>query len=170
MDDLDFNITLGEVKGYWNWKHNIPLFRFTEGRGENWKRRLKEELEKLEILKKYGKEKIFFEDIILDERNDRIFHCLSNIKGKKIDIVIRLPVRYPKDPPLADFSVGPWAFPSEAGIRSACLGQIYSKWDRTGRMGVAHFVGMLGSYIALALHSISTPRVKNENLKRRKKH
>ncbi|MHA1788228.1 MAG: hypothetical protein ACTSXT_03265 [Candidatus Helarchaeota archaeon] len=158
MDDIDFNISLGPVVGYWNWIHKIPNFRITDGIGKNYEKRLKEEFEKIEVLKKFGKDKIFFEDIIIDPNNNRVFHCISKIKGKKIDIPIRIPVRYPKQPPIADFSIGYWAFPSGNGIRSACLGKIYDKWDKTGRMGIAHFVGMLGSYIALALHSVKTPR------------
>ena len=171
MDDSDdlFNIdiSLGEVVGYWNWIHKIPPFIITDGVGKNWDKRLKEELEKLEILKKFGKEKIFFEDIVLDPKNKRVFHCLSNIKGKKIDIPIRIPVRYPRQPPIADFSVRHWAFPSGNGIRSACLGKIYDKWDGN-KMGVAHFIGMLGSYIALTLHSVKTPRAPSKKTSKRK--
>ncbi|MHA1271527.1 MAG: hypothetical protein ACTSPY_17170 [Candidatus Helarchaeota archaeon] len=153
MDDFDFDleISLGPVSGYWNWLHRIPPFKNRNGL-KDWDERLKEELEKIEILKKFGKEKIFFEDIILDQKNKRVFHCLSNIKGRKIDIPIRIPVRYPKEPPVADFAVGPYSFPSGT-VRSACLGKIYSKWAKDGSMGIAHFVGMLGSYISLTLFS-----------------
>ena len=168
MDDFDLNISLGPVVGYWNWIHKIPSFIITDGIGRNWKKRLKEELEKIDILKNFGKEKIFFDNIILDKDNNRVFHCLSTIKDKKVDIPIRIPTRYPKQAPVADFSVGNWAFPSGNSIRSACLGKIYEKWDKSGRMGIAHFVGMLGSYIALSLYSTRTPKVpkKKESLKK----
>jgi len=160
MDDFDINISVGPVVGYWNWIHKIPLFKVTDGFKGNWEKRLEEEFEKIKILKKFGKDKIFFEDIYQDKTNKRVFHCVSTIKGKKIDIPIRLPVRYPKDPPLADFAVKHWAIPSGSGIRSACLGEIYRKWDKTGRMGIAHFIGMLGSYIALSLHSEKIPKIR----------
>ena len=169
MDDFDIKITLGSIKGYWNWIHKIPNFIMTDGVGRNWAKRLEEELQKIEILKKFGKEKIFFEDIYIDPNNNRIFHCVSKISKTAIDIPIRIPVRYPQQPPVADFSIGHWAFPSGNGFRSACLGRIYDKWDTSGRMGVAHFIGMLGSYIALALHSERTPRDKTAITKKKTK-
>ncbi|MBD3230721.1 MAG: hypothetical protein GF329_21260 [Candidatus Lokiarchaeota archaeon] len=174
MDDLDDNsflnieIKKGKVVGYLDWIRKVPPFKF-KFKGnflKNWKTRLKEELEKIEILEKFGKDKIFFEKIVLDKKNNRVFHCLSNIKGKKIDIPIRIPIRYPNQPPVADFAVGRWAFPSGKGIRSACLGKIYEKWDSSGSMGVAHFIGMLGSYLALALHSTKTPRTPRRRKKK----
>jgi ubiquinone/menaquinone biosynthesis C-methylase UbiE len=111
--------------------------------------------EKIEYLKINCHEQIMFKEIRLDPANSRIFHCKSEFtfeeKAQKVFFDIRLPLRYPYEPPIADdFGFGHFIQPS-GEHKNACLGQIKERWDGNGYMGIAHFLLMLSYYTALAL-------------------
>ncbi|MHA1652230.1 MAG: hypothetical protein ACTSYB_18765 [Candidatus Helarchaeota archaeon] len=141
-------------------EREIPLFKTVASpTSPNWKIRLKEELEKLEYLRIYCHNQIIFKKIQVDPKNSRIFHCRSeftfNNKIHQIYFQIRLPLRYPYETPIAD-NYGFRHFIQPAGDhRNACLGKIKERWNKDGRMGIAHFLVMLSYYTALALFTNS---------------
>jgi hypothetical protein len=141
-------------------QNEIPLFKtIASPTSKEWDTRLKEELEKIEYLKINCHEQIMFKEIRLDPANSRIFHCKSEFireeKAQKVFFDIRLPLRYPYEPPIADdFGFGHFIQPA-GEHRNACLGKIKERWDGNGYMGIAHFLLMLSYYTALALFTRS---------------
>ncbi|NVM30441.1 MAG: hypothetical protein HWN65_16480 [Candidatus Helarchaeota archaeon] len=159
--DEPFNIkfTRGPILGTWDFIMEVPLFLTVARVGKKgWKERLKEELEKIEYLKKLKKENVFFTEIEQDKENPRIFYVkwLSE-DGKKNKFLIRLPMRYPFVPPIAEeYYYGKYSFYSYADSgRVACLDKINNRWNKEGRHGIAHFLAMLGYYTALARYSVN---------------
>lgn len=134
----------------------IPLFKTVASpTSKDWGIRLKEELEKLEYLRINCSDRIIFKEIRLNPANSRIFHLRSEFpfedKIQKNSFEVRLPLRYPYEPPIAD-NFGFLHYIQPAGDRrNACLGKIRERWNKDGYMGVAHFLLMLSYYTALAL-------------------
>jgi ubiquitin-protein ligase len=134
----------------------IPLFKIIASpTSKDWGARLKEELEKLEYLRINCPDQIIFKDIRLNPMNSRIFNIKSEFlfeeKIQRNSFEIRLPLRYPYEPPIAD-NFGWLHYIQPAGDhRNACLGKIRERWNNSGYMGVAHFLLLLSYYTALAL-------------------
>ncbi len=134
----------------------IPIFKsIASPTSPNWNSRFKEELEKLEYLRIYCHDQIIFKEITPDPKNSRIFQCRSEFlldnQIQQVYFQIRLPLRYPYEPPIAD-NFGFRHFIQPAGEhRNACLGKIKERWQKDGTMGIAHFLLMLSYYTALAL-------------------
>ena len=134
----------------------IPLFKLVASpTSKDWKARLKEEQEKLEYLRINCPDQIIFKEIRLNPMNSRIFQVKSEFlfedKIQKNFFEIRLPLRYPYEPPVAD-NFGFLHYIQPAGDhRNACLGKIRERWNKDGYMGVAHFLLMLSYYTAMAL-------------------
>lgn len=134
----------------------IPLFKMvTSPTSRDWAVRLKEELEKLEYLRINCPDQIIFKEIRVNPANSRIFHVKSEFlfedKIQQNFFEIRLPIRYPYEPPIAD-NFGFLHYIQPAGDhRNACLGKIKERWNKEGYMGIAHFLLMLSYYTALAL-------------------
>ncbi|MHA1267623.1 MAG: hypothetical protein ACTSRS_20470 [Candidatus Helarchaeota archaeon] len=141
----------------------IPPFKtIASPTSKDWPARLKEEKEKLEYLRFNCHDQIIFKDIQQDPNNSRIFHCKSEFILKnevtRVFFQIRLPLRYPYQPPIAD-NFGFLHYIQPAGDhRNACLGQIKERWKKNGSMGIAHFLLMLSYYTALALFTSNLPK------------
>lgn len=140
----------------------IPTFKtIATPSSEEWDARLKEEKEKLEYLKINSHEQIIFKDVQQDPKNSRIFHCRSEFvlgeETTRVFFQVRLPLRYPYQPPIAD-NFGFLHYIQPAGDhRNACLGQIKERWKKDGSMGIAHYLLMLSYYTALALFTNNLP-------------
>ncbi|NVM54588.1 MAG: hypothetical protein HWN66_12865, partial [Candidatus Helarchaeota archaeon] len=147
-ESFNIKFTRGPILGTWDFIMEVPLFLNVERVGKKgWDKRLKEELEKLEYLKKIKKEHLFFTKIEQDPKNPRIFHVEGiSETNKKNKFVIRLPMRYPFVPPYAEeYYHGKYSFYSYSDHgRVACLDKINNRWNKEGRHGIAHFLAMLG--------------------------
>jgi ubiquitin-protein ligase len=161
MEDDSFNIKFvrGDIQGIWDFIMEIPLFLNIARVGKKgWDKRLKEELEKIEYLKKLKGEQNQFSNIYQDPDNPRIFHVEgASDKAGSIKFKLRLPMRYPFVPPYAEeFYHGKYSFYSYSDHgRVACLDKINNRWNKEGRHGIAHFLAMLGYYTALARHNVN---------------
>ena len=160
MDDsFKIKFVRGPIVGTWDFVMEIPLFLNIARVGKKgWDTRLKEELEKLEYLKKLKKEQIFFTDIEQDPKNPRIFHVEGiSEANEKNKFIIRLPMRYPFVPPFAEeYYFGKYSFYSYTDRgRVACLDKINNRWNQEGRHGIAHFLAMLGYYTAMARYNVN---------------
>lgn len=137
---------------------------------ENWSERLLEEEEKLKQLRTYYWENSTNLSLIrtqFDILNPRQLYCTIKITSSKekspifINFIIRLPLRYPFIPPKAtDFSLYDFIKnhhdfkrwdnedPDFKDFRFACLGELESRWEKDGSMGIAHYIQMLFYYTA----------------------
>ncbi|MFX1298755.1 MAG: hypothetical protein ACFFD2_28335 [Promethearchaeota archaeon] len=173
MDD-SFNIkfTRGPVVGTWDFIMAIPLFLNIARVGKKgWDKRLKEELEKIEYLKKLKKEHYPFSKIYQDPENSRIFHVEgTSDQGELIKFKLRLPLRYPLVPPYAEeYYHGKYSFYSYSDHgRVACLDKINNRWNKEGRHGIAHFLAMLGYYTAMAQHNVNLRTLLRKSKRRAK--
>lgn len=157
MDDsFDIVFKLGDVVGIWDFIMEIPLFLNVARVGKKgWDERLKEELEKIEYLKKLKKNNSLFTKVYQDPKNPRIFHVEGSIEQNiQIKFILRLPIQYPLAPPYAEeYYHGGYSFTSNSK-KVACLNKINNRWNKEGRHGIAHFLAMLGYYTALARHNV----------------
>ncbi|MHA1266197.1 MAG: hypothetical protein ACTSRS_13270 [Candidatus Helarchaeota archaeon] len=171
MDD-SFNIKFvrGPIVGSWDFIMEIPLFLNIARVGKKgWKVRLKEEWEKLEYLKKLQKSQFFFSKIEQDPKNARIFHVEGGSNSQaKAKFIIRLPLRYPFVPPIAEeYYIGQYSYYSYADRgRVACLDKINNRWNKEGRHGIAHFLAMLGYYTAMAQYNVNLKKLARKSRKR----
>ena len=140
----------------------IPHFRtIAQVNSENWDLRMKEEMEIIEYLWFYCHDLIIFKDIGPIAGNPRVFSCRAVVRleggEQQIDFKIRLPLHYPYDVPIAEgFSFGNYFQPADP-YKNACLGALKDRWDKTGTMGIAHFLLLLSYYTALALFTTKLP-------------
>ncbi|MHA1277962.1 MAG: hypothetical protein ACTSQI_11860 [Candidatus Helarchaeota archaeon] len=161
MSDDTFNIKFvrGDIKGVWDFIMEIPLFLTVARVGKkSWDKRLKEELEKIEYLKKLKKDQNQFSNIYQDTDNPRIFHVEEAPNQENpLKFKLRLPMRYPFVPPYAEeYYHGKYSFYSYSDHgKVACLDKINNRWNKEGRHGIAHFLAMLGYYTALAKHNVN---------------
>lgn len=171
-DSFNIKFTKGEIVGQWDWTFEIPLFKTIARIGKSgWDKRLKEEIEKIEYLKKLKKENIFFTKIEQDLKNPRIFYVEgTSEQNENINFLIRLPIQYPFVPPYAEeFYYGKYSFYSYADSgKVACLNQINNRWNKEGRHGIAHFLAMLGYYTALARYNVNLNSFKKRPRKKSK--
>jgi ubiquitin-protein ligase len=170
MDDsFDIKFTRGSVIGHWDFIKEIPLFLNIAQIGKRgWDKRLKEEFEKLEYVKKLKKDNILFTKVEQDPKNPRIFYVEGNSEmNEQIKFILRLPMRYPFVPPYAEeYYYGKYAFYSYSDHgKVACLDKINNRWDSEGRHGIAHFLAMLGYYTALARHNVNLSTIKRSRKK-----
>ncbi|MDD1779090.1 MAG: hypothetical protein LUQ65_13065 [Candidatus Helarchaeota archaeon] len=158
MDDsFKLKFTQGEIVGQWDWTFEIPLFKNVARIGKSgWDKRLQEEIEKIEYLKKMKKENIVFTDIAQDPKNPRIFNVEGSLEqNENMKFIIRLPIQYPFAPPYAEeFYYGKYSYYISEHGKVACLNQINNRWNKEGRHGIAHFLAMLGYYTALARYNV----------------
>ena len=160
MDDpFDIKFTRGDIIGTWDFVLEIPLFLNIARVGKKgWDKRLEEELEKIEYLKRLKKDHYPFSNIYQDTENPRIFHVEGTTDQEEvIKFKLRLPMRYPMVPPYAEeYYHGKYSFYSYTDHgRVACLDKINNRWNKEGRHGIAHFLAMLGYYTAMARHNVN---------------
>ena len=171
MDDsFKIKFTQGEIVGQWDWTFEIPLFKNVARIGKaGWDKRLQEEIEKIEYLKKMKKENIFFTSIAQDPQNPRIFHVEGTLEqNENMKFIIRLPIQYPFTPPSAEeFYYGKYSYGSEHG-KVACLNQINNRWNKDERHGIAHFLAMLGYYTALARFNVDIVKRRKTSVKKKR--
>ncbi|MFX1294750.1 MAG: hypothetical protein ACFFD2_07845 [Promethearchaeota archaeon] len=173
MDDFfDIKFTRGRVVGVWDYIMEIPLFLNIARVGKKgWNKRLQEEIEKIEYLKKLKKENYPFSKVYQDPENLRIFHVEGNSEqNKEIKFKLRLPMRYPFVPPYAEeYYHGKYSFYSYSDHgKVACLDKINNRWNKEGRHGIAHFLAMLGYYTAVARHNVNMRALKRKSKRKRK--
>lgn len=158
MDDsFKLKFTQGEIVGQWDWTFEIPLFKNVARIGKaGWDKRLQEEIEKIEYLKKLKKENILFTNVTQDPQNPRIFNVEGTLEqNETMKFIIRLPIQYPFVPPYAEeFYYGKYSYYISDHGKVACLNQINNRWNKEGRHGIAHFLAMLGYYTALARYNV----------------
>lgn len=169
MDEF-FNLKFvrGPIVGQWDYIMEVPLFLNVARVGKKgWDKRLEEELEKLEYLKKLKKDQIFFTNIDQDPKNPRMFHVEgSSDTNEKVKFTVRLPLQYPFVPPYAEeYYIGKYSFYSHDS-RVACLDKINNRWNPEGRHGIAHFLAMLGYYTAMARYNVDLKAVNRNSRKR----
>ena len=165
MDDsFDIEFVRGKIVAHWDWTFEIPLFKIVERVGKSgWNKRLEEELEKIEFLKKLMKKNIYFDKIEQDPKNPRIFYVEGKSElNEKIKFILRLPIQYPFVPPLAEeYYYQGYSYSADPKYgRVACLDKINNRWNKEGRHGIAHFLAMLGYYTALARHNVNLRSLK----------
>ena len=157
--------------------YDIQEFSVVEGpTGKNWVKRVLleiRELDKLvELHKKQKKGTFIIKEAKFDINNDRVVKVKCTLKmGKKdqdVEFLIRLHRNYPREPPKAsDFSIPSllntkrfvssgkgWDESHLQGFRNACMGKVDNKWDKTGKMGVAHYLKMVGVYISVKEYKV----------------
>ncbi|MHA1271528.1 MAG: hypothetical protein ACTSPY_17175 [Candidatus Helarchaeota archaeon] len=124
----------------------IPLFDIiAKPTSPNWLDRLQEEYNKLNYLYRLREDYSRF-SIYKQADSDRIFKC--SFQGVVFDI--RLSLQYPFIMPIADgFYFGHWFSPA-GSHKNACFGIIKNRWRTDGRMGIAHFIQLLGYYTSIA--------------------
>ena len=124
----------------------IPLFNIVaKPTSPNWLDRLQEEYNKLNYLYKLREEFSSF-SIYKQANSDRIFKC--SFHGVVFDL--RLSLHYPFVMPVADgYYFGKWFSPA-GEHKNACFGILKNRWRSDGRMGIAHFIQLLGYYTSIA--------------------
>jgi ubiquitin-protein ligase len=172
MDDsFKIKFTQGEIVGQWDWTFEIPLFKTVARIGKaGWDKRLQEEIEKIEYLKKMKKENIFFTNVEKDPQNARIFNAEGTFEqDEKVKFIIRLSIQYPFAPPTAEeFYYGKYSYYISEHGKVACLNQINNRWNKEGRHGIAHFLAMLGYYTALARYNVDLAKRRKTSVKKRR--
>ncbi|MHA1229626.1 MAG: hypothetical protein ACTSRP_02395 [Candidatus Helarchaeota archaeon] len=124
----------------------IPLFNIiAKPNSPNWLDRLQEEYDKLNYLYRLRDTYSTF-SIYKQANSNRIFKC--SFQGIVFDL--RLSLQYPFVMPIADgFYFGRWFNPA-GDHKNACLGILKNRWRPDGRMGIAHFIQLLGYYTSIA--------------------
>ncbi|MBD3230725.1 MAG: hypothetical protein GF329_21280 [Candidatus Lokiarchaeota archaeon] len=135
---------------------DLPLFKEKCGfRSKNWQKRVLEEFEIFNILKekyKYSVGYPVFDDLKHQTNNDRVWYCKFFVKkgGKPINLIIRLPVRYPNQIPTVGKTKGDY----HVSLANKCFGKIKNRWRNDGRYGIAHFCPLIGYYYSLEQKSV----------------
>jgi ubiquitin-protein ligase len=171
MDDsFDIKFTRGPVVGVWDFVMEIPLFlNIVQVGKRGWEKRLAEEFEKLEYLKKNTKN-ITFTKIEQDSKNNRIFYVEgTSEQNEQLQFRLRLPMNYPYVPPYAEeYYLGQYSFYSYTDHgKVACLNKINDRW--TPRHGLAHFLAMLGYYTAIARYNVNITKFKEKRKRKTRK-
>lgn len=136
----------------------VPLFKTVANPGSPmWSNRVEEEFSifkewrKICILNNWP---LLFRGLDSVPNNPRIFYCFYCPEDSApVRLSLRLLHKYPKEPPIADrFGIGEF---SEPETRNPCLGELKRRWRSNGRMGIAHYLVILGFYLTAVKHSVS---------------
>lgn len=89
-----------------------------------------------------------FRNLRPDPNNPRIFYCEHYLKGRPIRFKIKLPPKYPEQPPRTE-GLGHVAYGDKRLGNEPCLGEILGAWERNWRRwGIAHFLALVMAYYA----------------------